>query len=211
MKLNFIFLAILFACASKNDFTQIASDEVRLILQKQSKAIEPSSQLVLAYAPDKNSNQVKILQFTKEKDKWIQAAPEFTGLSGKKNFAAPGTKIEGDLKTPSGVYPLSLVFGYEKSLPIKMPYRQATANSKWVYDIKSSEYNTWVEHETKSFPFEKMLRDDYLYKYGIVIDYNFSPIIPGKGSAIFFHIMEKDSNGTAGCIAAKEILSHSLN
>jgi len=33
-----------------------------------------------------------------------------------------------------------------------------------------------------------MRRDDNLYKYGIVIEYNTDPIIKGNGSAIFLHI-----------------------
>ena len=38
------------------------------------------------------------------------------------------------------------------------------------------------------------------YRYGFVIGYNMPPV-PGKGSAIFFHV---GSTPTAGCIAASE-------
>ena len=39
----------------------------------------------------------------------------------------------------------------------------------------------------------------YQYELGFAIQYNYDPIIPGKGSAIFFHIWNKDTIGTAGC------------
>lgn len=40
------------------------------------------------------------------------------------------------------------------------------------------------------------------YKYAIVINYNMSPVISGKGSAIFLHCMT--GSYTAGCIAIPE-------
>jgi L,D-peptidoglycan transpeptidase YkuD (ErfK/YbiS/YcfS/YnhG family) len=49
-----------------------------------------------------------------------------------------------------------------------------------------------------------MKRDDNLYKYGIVIEYNTSPVIKGNGSAIFLHIWKGESVPTAGCVAVSE-------
>ena len=49
-----------------------------------------------------------------------------------------------------------------------------------------------------------MKRDDNLYKYGIVIEYNTDPVIKGNGSAIFLHIWKNESIPTAGCVAVSE-------
>ena len=48
---------------------------------------------------------------------------------------------------------------------------------------------------------EKLWRDDDVYDLIIPIGYNDSPIIAGKGSAIFLHIAKPDYSGTEGCIA----------
>ena len=50
-----------------------------------------------------------------------------------------------------------------------------------------------------------MRRADDLYKYGIVIEYNTRPVVPGAGSAIFFHIWRDRATPTSGCIATAEL------
>jgi L,D-peptidoglycan transpeptidase YkuD (ErfK/YbiS/YcfS/YnhG family) len=52
--------------------------------------------------------------------------------------------------------------------------------------------------------FEFLRRADHLYKWGIVIEYNTQPVIPGKGSAIFLHIWRQPGVATAGCVAMGE-------
>ncbi|MFZ3156649.1 MAG: L,D-transpeptidase family protein, partial [Smithella sp.] len=58
--------------------------------------------------------------------------------------------------------------------------------------------------ETRSTSYEIMKRDDNLYKYGIVIEYNTGPIIKGNGSAIFLHIWKGAGTTSAGCVAVSE-------
>ena len=48
---------------------------------------------------------------------------------------------------------------------------------------------------------EHLYRDDHIYDIICVLNYNTSPIIPGRGSAIFLHIAKPDFSGTEGCIA----------
>ena len=86
-----------------------------------------------------------------------------------------------------------------------MPYRQALDDDLWVDDPHADDYNRWVKKtETRAASFERMRRDDNLYKYGIVIEYNTSPVIKGNGSAIFLHIWKGESVLTAGCVAVSE-------
>ena len=49
-----------------------------------------------------------------------------------------------------------------------------------------------------------MKRDDNLYKYGIVIEYNTNPAIKGYGSAIFLHVWGGENDTTEGCVAVSE-------
>ena len=46
-----------------------------------------------------------------------------------------------------------------------------------------------------------MRRDDALYEFGLVLEYNRDPVVPGAGSAIFVHVRDDRGDGTAGCLA----------
>jgi L,D-peptidoglycan transpeptidase YkuD (ErfK/YbiS/YcfS/YnhG family) len=128
----------------------------------------------------------------------------FSAVVGQKSFAKIGEKLEGDSKTPSGIYELNQAWGYSESFPTLMPYRQATSEDKFVDDVNSNQYNTWVHGSTQAKSYEDMLRKDDLYKFGVVIDYNMNPVVSGKGSAIFLHIWRSADRGTAGCVAIEE-------
>lgn len=136
---------------------------------------------------------------------WQMAFEPLDAVAGAKGFAEPGGKREGDGKTPSGIYPLKMTFGYDAAIRTKMPYRQASADDMWVDDPQSDDYNRWIKkQETQPASFEMMKRDDNLYKYGIIIEYNTDPVIKGNGSAIFLHIWKGKGTTTAGCVAVSE-------
>jgi L,D-peptidoglycan transpeptidase YkuD (ErfK/YbiS/YcfS/YnhG family) len=118
-------------------------------------------------------------------------------------FVAVDEKREGDGKSPTGIFPLGLAFGYDPSVKTKMPYRQATDDDFWVDDVNSEDYNRWVTGRPNAASWEKMKRDDDQYKYGVVIEYNMNPIVKGKGSAIFLHVWN-DGDSTLGCVAMSE-------
>jgi L,D-peptidoglycan transpeptidase YkuD (ErfK/YbiS/YcfS/YnhG family) len=141
----------------------------------------------------------------KRKNGWQTVFGPLDAVIGTNGFAPPGEKKEGDGKTPSGIYPLKTAFGYDATLGIKMPYRQALADDIWVDDTNADDYNRWTKkQETKATSFEMMKRNDNLYKYGVVIEYNTDPIIKGNGSAIFLHIWQGKGLPTAGCVAVSE-------
>lgn len=48
---------------------------------------------------------------------------------------------------------------------------------------------------------EKLWRSDDVYDLIIPLGYNDSPIVKGKGSAIFMHVAKADYSGTEGCVA----------
>ncbi|WP_091910181.1 L,D-transpeptidase [Mesorhizobium sp. YR577] len=48
---------------------------------------------------------------------------------------------------------------------------------------------------------EHMLRDDRLYDACLVLDWNISPRLRGRGSAIFFHLARPGFTPTQGCVA----------
>ncbi len=135
---------------------------------------------------------------------WQKAFPAMNAMLGNNGLVAKGEKIEGDGKTPSGIFKLGTAFGYALTVPTKLGYRQVTDKDVWVDDPDSPQYNQWVSDTPQAKSFEKMKRDDDLYKYGVVIEYNTDPIVLGKGSAIFLHVWRNGDSPTSGCVALAE-------
>lgn len=120
---------------------------------------------------------------------------------GRAGFAAPGAKREGDGRTPAGIFPLTLAFGYAEAVATGLPYRRCTPDDLWVDDPESPDYNRWVTAPTAARSFERMRREDGRYEFGVVVGYNLAPVVPGAGSAIFVHVWRGPGAGTAGCLA----------
>ena len=70
----------------------------------------------------------------------------------------------------------------------------------WCDDIKSKKYNQEIKFPFK-YSAEKLYRKDQIYDLFINLKYNCSPIVKGKGSAIFLHIAKKNYTPTVGCVA----------
>jgi len=169
----------------------------------QTTQIGESEQLILATNRDSSSVLVTIHALERSNGFWHPVFPTFPGSIGKMGFAAIENKKEGDGKSPSGIFPLGIAFGYDPSVVTKMPYRQATDDDFWVDDVNSEDYNKWVKGKPNAASWEKMKRDDDQYKYGVVIEYNMHPIVKGKGSAIFLHVW-KAGQPTVGCVSMPE-------
>ena len=127
---------------------------------------------------------------------WRQVA-SFAGNVGKSGFTY--NKVEGDGHSPIGVYSLGTTFGRYSNPGTSMNYRRSTNNDFWVDDVKSPLYNTWQKGPVlgRWTSAEKMYIPQY--NYGFVINHNTTKRIPGKGSAIFFHVWSGSGHGTAGC------------
>lgn len=174
------------------------------ILKTHAKEIGASRQLIIVTAEGYDMIPAETTVLQKTDKGWEIVFNAIPSTLGKKGFAKPGEKKEGDWKTPSGTYPIGLVFGYAPKMDTAMPYRQATENDFWVDDVQSPQYNTWVHGTLDAKSFEKMKRKDHLYKMGFVVEYNTNPIVKGDGSAIFFHVWRRPGAFTAGCVAMEE-------
>tara|TARA_B100000886_G_C20339658_1_gene456093 strand:+ start:382 stop:876 length:495 start_codon:yes stop_codon:yes gene_type:complete len=115
-------------------------------------------------------------------------------------------KTEGDGCTPVGTFKINKIL-YR---PDKINHHKFILDSEiieksngWCDDIDSELYNQKVD-----LPFlysaENLYRDDDLYDIVCVIDYNLSPIIKGRGSAIFLHVARNDYSPTHGCVAIQK-------
>lgn len=112
-------------------------------------------------------------------------------------------KHEGDGATPAGHYPLRrLLFRQDRisSIASGLPVMPIHASDGWSDDPADPHYNRQVilPHP---WHHEDLWRSDTLYDIVIVIGYNDTPAIPGKGSAIFLHVSIPGMSGTDGCVA----------
>ena len=124
----------------------------------------------------------------------LQCSIGKSGISSKKR--------EGDNKTPRGNFKFKYIL-YRKdrisNLRTILEKKIIKKNMGWCDDPKSKYYNQLIK-----FPFkcsaEKLWLKKNVYDIIVIIDYNLSPIIKNKGSAIFLHITKKYKE-TEGCVA----------
>jgi L,D-peptidoglycan transpeptidase YkuD (ErfK/YbiS/YcfS/YnhG family) len=173
-------------------------------IARHSSQLRPARQLIFATNREAASSLVSIHLLEEKRSVWRLVFPGFSATIGEKGFAPIDEKREGDRKSPTGIFPLGTAFGYAPSVKTRMPYRQVTGDDFWVDDVNSEEYNQWVRGIPRATSYEKMKRQDDLYKYGIVIEYNMNPVVKGKGSAVFIHVWTGEGNPTLGCVAMPE-------
>ena len=114
-------------------------------------------------------------------------------------------KIEGDKKTPKGVYSLGPLFYRKdkfKNPETKLKKISITRDMGWCDDVNSKNYNKLIKIDKKT-RHERLFRKNITYDLLIPINYNTDKPIRKKGSAIFIHLT-KNYKKTLGCIALKE-------
>ena len=115
-------------------------------------------------------------------------------------------KIEGDKKTPKGIFKIEKLYFREDRIKKPLTLLKCIKIKKdmgWCNDVRfPKKYNKLFKIE-KGIKHEKLKRKDYKYDLFILIKYNFKKPIVGLGSCIFIHLT-KDYKPTAGCIALKK-------
>ncbi|AMK19665.1 MULTISPECIES: L,D-transpeptidase family protein [Sphingobium] len=120
---------------------------------------------------------------------------------GRSGVCAAAGKREGDGCTPVGSWPVRGILlrpGRVEAKGIRLPWRWVREGDGWSDDPADPAYNRPV-HLPRNFSAETLLRDDDAYDVIVVLGHNDAPPVPGRGSAIFFHLSE--GRPTAGCIA----------
>ena len=114
-------------------------------------------------------------------------------------------KIEGDNKTPKGLFALGPLY-YRKDRLLKLSTKlkkiEIMKNLGWCDDVKSKLYNKSIK-TNNNVRHEKLYRNDKKYNLLIPIEYNFKKPKKNKGSAIFLHLTS-NYRKTQGCVAIKE-------
>ena len=114
-------------------------------------------------------------------------------------------KIEGDKKTPKGLYDIGdLYFRKDKIKKFftKLKCKEIKKNMGWCDDVLNKKYNKMIKIK-KNIKHEKLYRADNKYDLLIPIKYNFKKPKKGLGSCIFIHLTQ-NYKPTNGCIALKK-------
>ena len=138
-----------------------------------------------------------------EKDTLLYDEFKFKCSIGKNGKTSK--KIEGDNKTPKGLYALGPLYYRKNRLPklsTKLKKIEIMKNFGWCDDVKSKFYNKPIKTNI-NVRHEKLYRNDKKYDLLIPIEYNYKKPKKNKGSAIFLHLTSNYKK-TQGCVAIKE-------
>jgi len=99
-----------------------------------------------------------------------------------------GKTVEGDQKSPNGVFRIRVTFSTSTSNPGQMPWKRRRATSQ-MSDQAGRLYNTWIERAGETDGDRPSMR------WGLIINYNNPRLrvgvgpapVQGKGSGIFMH------------------------
>ena len=122
---------------------------------------------------------------------------------GKNGLIAAEDKVESDMTSPIGVWPLRQLLYRADRLEkptTALTTQPLTEQAGWCDAVDDPNYNRYVTHPYPASA-EKLWRDDCAYDLLVVLGHNDDPVVPNKGSAIFLHLTRPDRDFTAGCVA----------
>lgn len=122
------------------------------------------------------------------------------GLGG---LIEAGSKREGDQCSPIGSWPLRGIFFRPDRLDAPktaLPITALTPQMGWCDAPDDARYNCPVSlpHPASA---ERLWREDHVYDILVILGHNDAPVLPGMGSAIFWHLAWPDYRPTEGCVA----------
>jgi L,D-peptidoglycan transpeptidase YkuD (ErfK/YbiS/YcfS/YnhG family) len=194
-----------------------AQQAVSYQLAMPTKELSECKQMILVVVPSWKSTTGSIRLLERSSDgKWTTIRSSFPCVVGKNGLgwgiglhgtglAGEPHKKEGDGRAPAGVFRLNSCMGIAPlKTALHFPYRQITATTEAVYDVKSRYYNRVVDRSMVArvdwASAEQMLRPDGLYRWIVIVEHNWNSY-PGFGSCIFLHLWLGEGIPTIGCTA----------
>lgn len=179
-----------------------------------------SKQMIVVIASTQDSSKAFLVKYERStpNSKWEVVANRFDVIVGRRGLAwgnglhsienLENTKIEGDKKSPEGVFGLSSVFGFaniENVKKLNMPYIHISEMLECIDDKNSKYYNKIIDRDMVDSvdwnTSEKMIKYKTWYDFGVVVDHNTNPVEEGCGSCIFLHYAKDEDDITRGCTA----------
>lgn len=180
------------------------------------KPLERAVRLLVVTTPTMNdvSGSLRIYKRDAPDEAWRADGEAFSVVVGKSGlawgngFASYGSggereKVEGDLRTPAGVFAVGRTFGFEGA-SYRDHIKLKAGETICVDDPASPLYNQIVKRQDvgNGVSAEDM-RNVSLYRKGVVVNYD-SDRGRRTGSCIFLHVWRSSHEGTTGCVAMPE-------
>ena len=174
--------------------------------------LQSATQLVLVGVPSVSLQRAAVIRYERAPptEPWRIAGPRMPAVIGRNGLGWAPTfrdrattsaprKIEGDGKTPGGIFRLGDAFGFDASS--RPGYvRLRPGHEFCVSDPKSPDYNRILPKK----PAHRINGEDMgaidLYRRGLFIDYP-TNAAERAGSCIFVHVWRSENSGTSGCVA----------
>jgi L,D-peptidoglycan transpeptidase YkuD (ErfK/YbiS/YcfS/YnhG family) len=162
-------------------------------------------QVVTVEAPSLTSTVALVSLWSRTGSCFVRVGGPWSSSIGRSGLSSH--KVEGDGTTPIGEYSIGpVMYGIAPNPGVAYQYHRIVCGDWWDEAPSSAMYNRFVHVRCGTAPpfggdSEALWRVVPQYDYFAVIDYNSSPIVPGRGSAIFIH--ETTGIPTAGCIALR--------
>jgi len=191
--------------------TEVIETEVTTEISRQEpsfaaqiKAAEELEQLIIVEAHSREGITATVTMHEKQDGLWT----EILNVDGYLGYGGIDKEKEGDGKTPTGLYGLSVAFGKKEDPSSLIPYTQIDEKYWWVGDYDSKYFNQLCHEDMEGRDWEldpavsEHLWDYKGYNYCLFVEYN-TEGIDQKGSCIFFHCIGEKLE-TLGCIAVAE-------
>jgi L,D-peptidoglycan transpeptidase YkuD (ErfK/YbiS/YcfS/YnhG family) len=161
------------------------------------------TQLVTVVVPRRSSTQGELRLWKKSGECWAAVAEPWTAWVGGRGVSP--SKREGDRRTPAGAFGFGrTMYGVAPNPGVRYRYHRVVCGDWWVEDPRSPWYNQFRHVRCGANPPFTVVSDDMsrsptAYRHLAVIDYNTSPVVPGRGSGIFLHA--STGRPTLGCVS----------
>ncbi len=206
-----------------------------------------TGQLLVGVTDSWDDSNVTLFRFVQSGHRWIRVreagsattGPDRSGISGrlgprglswgrgihpnpvpkpgKENEPGWRRKVEGDRRSPAGVFRFGQAFGYDPAFSnrTKLPYVAVTERDLFIEDPTSALYNQHVRLDaapaTDWERTQQMEQKAPAHRLEVFIEHNTSPVEPGAGSGIFLHIWRaKGARATSGCTSVDDASVESL-
>jgi L,D-peptidoglycan transpeptidase YkuD (ErfK/YbiS/YcfS/YnhG family) len=192
------------------------------VLSAQAALPSNTQQLVVVITADWDATQGRLYAYDLVDDGWQPRKYDVpVSLGGKGSAWGLGLhepqegpqKLEGDGRSPAGIFAIGSAFGYESQVQSRLPY-QPMSEFDYCIDVNNSPlYNRIVDarqvgaaavaNSTEPMRRDIHVKGDQRYRLGFVIEHN-PHNVASKGSCIFTHLWGSPGQTTAGCTAMDE-------
>lgn len=158
-------------------------------------------QVIVVSADAYGSTTARLEAFNRVSGGWVPAFGAMSARVGTAGFA--DRKVEGDLKTPTGVYSIGgTMYGIAGNPGVRYGYHTLVPDDWWNENPATTGYNSFVHGTNPGGASEALWQISPQYTHFAVINYNV-PVVrtdPPRGSGIFLHQMVA-GRATAGCVS----------